>query len=228
MLVCTAQNIAPTGGQIEGEIHTPSGLPVARATVRLLPPGAGNFPASSVATALSSDDGRFVLPNIPNGDGYTLVIMCPGYLYAVYSATGIVGLPTPLAIHGETDHLKVRIVLIPEGVISWRVVDQNGDPVMAVQVLAMSRAGVSSLASGVLSSMTNVRGEFQFANLGAGDYFLRSESDQGVFNGPGYLPMPEFISRQACERPNIFPKRWMTGAQLLFTLPLAWNFPTTR
>ena len=66
VLICTAQTVTPKGGQIEGEIHTPSGLPIAHATVRLLPPGAaGNFPTENVAMALSNDDGRFTIPNVP-------------------------------------------------------------------------------------------------------------------------------------------------------------------
>jgi hypothetical protein len=172
-LPSAAQNTAPQGGRIEGDVRTPSGAPVSGATARLGPrEGRLDLGPSGV----SGDDGHFVIANVPESREYILRVEAPGYRLTAYNASGIEGVETPLTIQNGSV-IKVKIVLTPAGTISGKVVDADGNPVKRMTVTAL-RGGYFGGQYRLLSSagtMANDQGEFQLPKLPEGDYYLLAE-----------------------------------------------------
>jgi protocatechuate 3,4-dioxygenase beta subunit len=68
--------------------------------------------------------------------------------------------------------------MTPQGVVSGRVTDANGDPIQSVQVALQRRAyqrGVRQLLT-ASSGSTNDQGEFRIANVAPGRYYIQATS----------------------------------------------------
>jgi hypothetical protein len=141
--------------------------------------------------ARTGSDGRFVLRNIPPGQGYQLVaIHSPQYLAAQYSqpAPGLPG--SPLTLSSGQQLKNVRIALWPAAQVSGRVLDRTGRPVKAIvsafkpwymetwRILA--RTQDQSKTGTVARVETNDRGEYRFQGLPAGQYYFHASSASNI------------------------------------------------
>src|SRR5262245_35482370 len=115
------QLLEPTkgGGRIEGQVRGSHGEPIRNAKVRLR----GDLPAVDIAVA-SKDNGGFEFENIPEGTTYTLSAERPGYLNGSYKLNGITA---RLAVEPKSTLRDIDIVLIPQGVLTGKVVNADDD-----------------------------------------------------------------------------------------------------
>lgn len=151
-------------------------LPGARARVRL-PFGAG--PAGLAGAIFSADDEGFILADVmerfkPKGDTLRIhaLIEAPGHL------------PTPLTLEEYVPHVgaKFTVPLRPAGVLTGRVVDEEGRPVAGAfaYLLPPDAAGFLSEEQ-TLGARTNEDGEFRIDPAAPG------RNDLGVA-AEGFVP----------------------------------------
>jgi hypothetical protein len=141
--------------------------------------------------ARSGRDGKFVIRNLPPGQGYQLlVIRSPEYLPAQYAqpAPGLPG--RPLTLSSGQNLNTVRIALWPAAQVSGRVLDRKGKGVKAIvtafkpwymetwRVLAQTQ---EQSKTGVVARVeTNDRGEYRFQGLPAGQYYFHARSTSNI------------------------------------------------
>ena len=167
---------AQTGGlsSVEGQVvSSADGTPVRRAVVSLqrtngravLPGQPPQTPMSSVQ--MDTDDrGHFAFRDLEAG-GYRVTVQRQGFV----GQNGMSGaFPNVQLWLGEGQQLTGYVVrATPQSVITGRVLDEYGDPVMGAQVYAQL-AGSANGGRGMEQS--NDLGEYRIANLGAGDYLI--------------------------------------------------------
>ena len=178
LLPCLAQ--APSGARIEGiVVDSISGAPVRRAVVQLRAGNSG--PALSVESADYADvtgpDGAFHFERVPPGS-YSLSYARSGYL-TPHSSTGF-SARSFRAAAGESI-TGLRYGLVPQAIVSGRVIDDEGDSVEGAQVTLIAyryTAGVRRLAQMSEAGTTNDRGEYRIARVPAGKYLLQASLDR--------------------------------------------------
>ena len=85
----------------------------------------------------------------------------------------------------------LAIKMTPQGVIAGKVLDQDGDPVMAVQMQAMRFAYIQaheSNCSQALLQRTNDLGEYRISNLAPGRYYIIATDRRQQFVGTQERP----------------------------------------
>jgi hypothetical protein len=113
-------------------------------------------------TITTEDDGRFVFDNVAPGR-YRVTVLRRGYTRPAITVTVVRG-PTA----------GIELAMTPAGAISGRVYDANGQPLGAVEVLAMKASypgGVRTLIP-VQSSITNDLGEYRLFWLPPARYYV--------------------------------------------------------
>jgi len=160
--------------------------------------------------ARTGRDGKFVLRNIPPGQGYQLIaIHSSEYLPAQYGqpAPGIPGVPLTLSSGQQLSN--VRIALWPAAQVSGRVLDRTGRPVKAIVTAykpwymetwrVLARTQDQSKTGVVARVETNDRGEYRFQGLPAGQYYFSASSTSSIQIGnvKGYT----FSSYYGASRP---------------------------
>jgi len=180
-----APDSAPTAAartaHVEGQVLTQAGEPLRKATVRLTP-----YYADRSLNATSYGDtadgvGKFVFEEVLPGR-YTLTAERTGYLLQNYGARSATnnspGLVLTLAAGQIMKDLNFK--LIPQGVITGRVMDADGDPIPGVQVSGLQtyHAGRQRGLSPRGGATTDDQGTFRIANLLPGPYYLAADDIQ--------------------------------------------------
>jgi hypothetical protein len=125
-------------------------------------------------TATSDAGGHFAIERIAPGS-YNLTAEHQNFAVMEYGATrtGMPGKRINLAAGQSVTDVEMK--LTPFGVISGKVLDQDGDPVAGVPISVMkwgfSRGGRQLMPSGGGGS-SNDRGEYRIYNLSAGRYYV--------------------------------------------------------
>jgi protocatechuate 3,4-dioxygenase beta subunit len=172
---------------VEGKVlSSATGEPLRRAEVSIQRPASGPVVVRSIGgqrvdssappavqTATTDDDGRFSLSGLPPGT-YTLSAGRTGFLAREYDARGR-QVENPIFKLTAGQVLKDQVIrLTPQGVITGRVYDDEGNPAAkaAVKLLAWaySRGARRLLPTG--SAETDNRGEYRIASVAPGKYFL--------------------------------------------------------
>jgi len=183
---CTlAAQSDPATGSISGRVlDSRTGAPLRKANVQLLTTGNAN--RSDPLTAETASDGSFEFTAIPPGD-YILSADRTGFLRRIYKPSGDPGVITL----GPSDHLRgLEIRLPPQGVITGRVLDEDGDPVPGVQVTLLVRTYQGGRRVWAMTNLgsTNDIGEYRIAAIVPGRYLLQVINRRPVLNshpGPG-------------------------------------------
>jgi hypothetical protein len=172
---------------VEGKVvNSANGEPVRKAIVILRSKDA----AKGASYAEETDgNGHFLIDAVAPGE-YQISADRQGFFLL---APGARGGPAPSLKVESGQHLEDVIVrLTPLGVISGRVLDQDGDPVRGAMVRAMRyvyQAGKRQL-QGVESVTANDQGDFRLFGLRAGTFYLQVFSRSGPqepeegFRGP--------------------------------------------
>lgn len=161
----------PKPARITGKmIHAITGEPLRKVQLRLTrdqSPGRGQMPQSRAVT--SDSEGKFLFDKLEAGT-YRLSAQRVGFLNMQYGARSSNFNGTPIKLR-EGEELSLDFKLQPQGVITGRVVDQDGDPLPNVPV-GVQKAAVSGSARDTSTGQTNDIGEFRIANLPPGKYYV--------------------------------------------------------
>lgn len=183
-------------GVIRGRISdADTGLPIRRASVQL-----GQRTMRGEPRATSTDDqGRFEFGELPPGD-YLVNVRKPGYASLGYGQRRWNETPRPLALRAGEVFEKCDVALQKGGVVTGRVVDEVGEPVLEANVRVMRQGwfrGRRRMTDAGFGT-TNDLGVFRIFGLPPGDYFVQatmratasmfSRDDTAVDYAPTYYP----------------------------------------
>ena len=172
--------VTVAGAETNGSAGQSLGAPAA--TVR--DGGRPSLPAREARTDLG---GVVLLPDLASGD-YSVTVLPP---------TSYVAARTPTRVHvNARGQAATTVRLTRGGVVTGRILDENGDPVTgaSVSVLRLSRAGGRPQSGNYATQPTNDLGVYRVWNLAPGDYVVgvRFENSQSLsYDGPavdGYQP----------------------------------------
>jgi len=189
LLTAVAQApVAASGALVSGHVlEADSRLPVADATVTLLPPP-DRFqldPSAFRPLSVTTDtNGRFVFEGVP-----PLRYMIRARKGGFADGSGRAARPLTITVGGQLD--DIELLLDPAGVIVGRVVDARGVPIERAMVVALRRAVAAeplarpgdgptatptarTLAVVRAGEQTNAGGEFQLDEIPPGEYYLRA------------------------------------------------------
>jgi uncharacterized GH25 family protein len=127
-------------------------------------------------TATSDATGKFRIENVDPGD-YYFKVKHAGFVEETYKPTGPNAVEGRLHLTSGQELHEVEFRLVPQGAVSGKVVDEDGDPVGD----AMVTASKYSFATGrrtllpADTAQTNDRGEFRLAKLPPGRYYLAAD-----------------------------------------------------
>jgi len=213
-LVVQAQVPAPKKTRMEGRVVGLNGEAVRKATVRLQRSGQGaaaqlnpivGGQGPSDYSKTTDDAGKFVFEDVEPGR-YTLIAEKTGFLTQRYGARaeGSPGVTLNVVAGAELKDLDVK--LTPQGVITGRVTDEDGDPIANAQVSvarygynngrrtliqtggALSTAGAQMGAAGALAILgggggagtSDDQGNFRIVNLTPGRYYVSANPQAGA------------------------------------------------
>ena len=152
---------------IEGQVlNAQTGEPVKKARVRVT----GSSQPGRVFSAASDAGGRFTIEEIEPGT-YSMFAERNGFVQAQYGA-GWNRVPALLVLSPGQRLRDVSFRLVPQGVITGRVVDEDGEPVEHVQVSATRRIRSGRPNGQTGFAQTDDQGEYRIFGLEAGKYFL--------------------------------------------------------
>jgi len=157
------------------------------------PPGPPSpFPTSAkIYTAATTEDGKFLLSDIPAGD-YRLAATHVGYVRAEYGQNGPNRLGATITISAGQKMADMRVPLMPTGAISGRIFDRNGSPFPNVQVQALKYVYEDGrrVLSTVKAMVTDDQGEYRLFWLQPGDYLVMAKPLRGAVPDTLMMPSP--------------------------------------
>ncbi len=157
---------ADTGRPVAGAVVTLGGGP----PVQIAQATAGGQP-SPQPTSLTNAQGHFLFRDLAKST-YTLSMQAPGYLNSSYGQRRPDGGPSrsvDLADGQRAIDVVIRAWRV--GVITGRIVDETGDPVVNTTVRAVRKEGGGRLTMG-FQAPTDDRGIYRLANLVPGEYLV--------------------------------------------------------
>ncbi|MGE5570722.1 MAG: carboxypeptidase regulatory-like domain-containing protein [Rhodospirillales bacterium] len=125
-------------------------------------------------SASTNESGRFVIQNVPPGR-YRLGAERNGYLRTYYGQRRPNQPGTVLRLEPGQRVDNIVVNLVPFGVISGRVVDEDGEPMSRVRVAAMRLNfinGRRDLAPVGSADTTDDRGQYRLFGLAPGKYYI--------------------------------------------------------
>lgn len=181
-------------GAVAGKVvNAVTGEPLRRVnvTLRSLQPGGPAIalqPPPSYSAA-SDDEGKFRIENVPPGQ-FQLSGERAGFVRSTYGARGRGAFGATLQVNAGQTVAGLEFKLTPQAVVTGRVLDEEGEPVMRAQVMLRQRRyfnGRWQLAV-MGMQMTQDTGEFRFASLMPGRYYLSAQTAMML---PGMAPEPK-------------------------------------
>ncbi|MCU1237124.1 MAG: hypothetical protein JWP63_5091 [Candidatus Solibacter sp.] len=159
-------------------INAVTSEPVRRAliAIRRVDGSPGTTMTIRVTNAVSTDAaGRFALNGIEPGT-YRLSADHNGFIPAQYGARGPNRAGTPIVLAGGQKSANLIVGMYPHGVISGRVLDEEGEPVAAAEIqvsrLQYMQGRKQLVRSG--GATTNDLGEYRVFGLAPGRYFVNA------------------------------------------------------
>lgn len=157
-------------------MNAATGAPLHKASVTLMRtsgPGGGGFDMSRMQGASTDATGRFQFDGVEPGQ-YRISVRRNGYVNSDQSRRRITPSATLTLSKGQ-DVRGIEARLLPHAVITGRVVDADGEPVMHshIQLLRerFNQQGQRELAP-LENAQTNDLGEFRLFGVPAGKYFV--------------------------------------------------------
>ena len=156
---------------LEGKIsHAVTGEPVKKVSVILSSRGKNT-------TAETDDKGAFSFDNLEPGR-YTLMAQKNGFAPGAYGARGNSMVGTPLNLSAGQQMKGLNWKLLPNAVITGKVLDADGEPIQNAMVMPMIAAYDKGrkMWAPAGQGMTNDQGEYRVANLKAGKYIVMASN----------------------------------------------------
>jgi len=153
---------------IEGQVmNAQTGDPVKKARVRLFSDDGRNNNYSANTDA----GGHYVVQEIDPGS-YNLLAERNGFIQAWYGTRGANRNPRPLTLSSAQRVRDVNFRLTPHGVITGRVLDEDGEPVEYVQVMVKRSVRGRRQLGPEFHGQTDDLGEYRIFGLEPGRYYL--------------------------------------------------------
>lgn len=173
---------APATAAISGTVTDGvSGRPLAGTIVSLRAPSTGT-PLARIVRAVTDEQGRFVLRDLPAGEGYTIEATRLGYANGAYGQQTLFGAAGRINLKDAEWFSRANIVMWRPGAISGTLRDEANEPVVGAYVRVLARhifAGQPQLLAGPVAR-TDDRGEYRIAGLGPGQYLVHVPSIQSA------------------------------------------------
>jgi protocatechuate 3,4-dioxygenase beta subunit len=181
LLVCLVPAVLPAQtadpASVAGQVvNAATGEPVRRATVSLRRVDARNRTSGTRAAtygAVTDSDGRFTVKDLEAGS-YRLSADKPGFVTQEYGARLPGRTGSILSLSAGQSMANASLRLSPRGVITGRVVDDDGEPVRnaAVQAQRYRYTGPRKQLMSAGNATTNDLGEYRLFDLAPGKYYL--------------------------------------------------------
>jgi hypothetical protein len=144
--------------------------------------GQGGGPQNQVKTG---ETGSFEFLNVNPGQ-YQVAVDHEGFISQEYGQRTWNGRGTPITVVAGQKITSLTVQLVPTGTIAGKIVDERGDPMVRVQVQALTYQYQNGIRTLVTSQQerTNDQGEYRLYWLNPGDYYVTATPDAGGF-GPG-------------------------------------------
>ena len=161
--------------------------PIRKVEISLRKQGASG--PNAAYSAISDAAGKFRVENIEPGE-YMLMQRRTGFIVSRSNS----GFSARLLKLGAGQALTgLRYTLLPQGIVSGRVIDDEGEPVQNVYVALLRssyyRGSTRTFATG-RPQPTNDRGEFRFTDVQPGRYFLQADVQRMAGMTGGAAPAP--------------------------------------
>ena len=147
-----------------------SNAPVSRVDIRI---GSAESPAGKTAT--TDANGRYELTGLPAGK-FTLSASKPNYVRVAYGQTRPQGQGKVIELADGQTLANISFVLQRTGAITGHIVDEFGDPVTDVQVMAMRSQFFNGerrmMPAGGRPAETNDLGDYRIYGLAPGQYYI--------------------------------------------------------
>lgn len=175
---------------LEGQVTAPGGQPLRKSTLTLRPVGGPGIGAVGIAgaadaarpyQATSDPEGKFIFQGVEPGR-YMLQASHPGYLNMSYGAKRATMGGTTLTLTSGQAMKDIRFELMPQAVITGKVLDEDGDPVARAQVMLQQRRYLNGKRqyAGSNSAMTDDNGEFKLPMVAPGRYLLMATPSRNM------------------------------------------------
>ncbi|WP_031495301.1 carboxypeptidase regulatory-like domain-containing protein [Bryobacter aggregatus] len=173
-------------GRITGKVlNAITGEPVRKATVTLQPAGAQggaqtlSSAASARAISASTDNaGAFVFESV-NAGTYRLSGEKTGFIRTNFGGRGGGAIGSQLVVGNSGAEIPDVIVRItPQGVVSGRILDEDGEPMegVSVQLIRPQYFANQRRMMGTGGNQTNDKGEFRVTNVAPGRYYVQIQN----------------------------------------------------
>jgi len=192
--------------------------PIPRVDVRL---NASDSP--SAKTAVTDANGRYELKDLPAGK-FTLSASKANYIGISYGQTRPRGVGQTIELADGQTLANLNFTLQRAGVITGRIVDEFGDPVTDVQVMAMRSQFINGerrmVPGGGRPTQTNDLGDFRIFGLAPGQYYVTATLRNLMFGDTddrsGYAPTyyPGTGSQSEAQRITIAAGQTMSGVNM--------------
>ncbi len=149
-----------------------SGTTEAVGQTRILLTKVGGTLSDSITT-IAEANGTFLVPNIPAGQ-YRIFFQHNDYLRGEYGQSGVDTPGSPIRVGVGQRISNLTLAIVPAGVITGQILDDNGDPISKIYVRVLRAADFHSERKlvRVAETQTNDRGEYRFYELPPGQYFI--------------------------------------------------------
>ena len=156
-----------------------TGRPLGAVIVALRAPSTG-APLARIVRVVTDEQGRFVMRDLPAGEGYTIATYRLGYVDGAYGQQTMFGASGRINLKDAEWFPRANIVMWRPGAISGTLRDEANEPVVGAYVRVLARhmfGGQPQLLAGPVAR-TDDRGEYRIAGLGPGQYVVHVPSIQ--------------------------------------------------
>lgn len=154
-----------------------TGRPLGAVIVQLRAPSTG-APLARIVRAVTDEQGRFVIRDLPAGSGYSITAVRLGYVDGAYGQQTMFGAAGQITLKESEWFPRANIVMWRPGAISGTLRDEANEPVVGAYVRVLARhmfGGQPQLLAGPVAR-TDDRGEYRIAGLGPGQYVVHVPS----------------------------------------------------
>lgn len=206
-----ARPTVPAGtASIAGRIvATDTGRPLKRA--RVVVAGGASGDAVRPYTATTDDQGRYKVSALPSGT-YSITATKTGFVDAAFGQRRALGSGTPIELSDGQQLSSVDLKLARGGVVTGRVLDEDGEPIARAVVTVLRQQyvrGEKQLAPAG-SDQSDDRGQFRVFGLPPGDYYVSAAAGaverilrQLVDPGGAAIDQPESTGYAATYFPGV-------------------------
>jgi hypothetical protein len=193
-------------GAIEGQVlNIATGEPLKKASLVLTPTQPRQGPIAPYSTT-SDANGQFTIKDVKPGS-YMLMAERNGFVRSSYGARGPGQQGSTLTVSSGETIKAISVRLQPHGVISGRILDEDGEPVAHVQVQAMSRRYVQGRRQLTVTGggSTNDLGEYRIFGLAPGRYYISAILHRSGFGRMGQTSITNPNEPEEDYAPTYYP-----------------------